>query len=291
MNKRLITGVMAIIMGMSMGSVALASDLQEVNKVAIESTQEALGGFMAEEGQVCIITEGTNSYELQVGNEEGTIFYLEKDLCVFDMASRTFKKPKDIKKDMTVSIVYPKNAPMTLSLPARCSEAKLIVIHSETENLEIGYFNDALVNEKNTLALNISENTIIKSILDDKKLLKAEDIKNKDAMVVYENTTRSIPAQTTPKLVLILEEELEQEVNIEDEDKPSYIGVRSLADENGFEITWNSLKKVATLTKDDVQIVLTVGEDKYFYNKQVKSLKYPVKLENGCMKIADEIFN
>lgn len=132
-------------------------------------------------------------------------------MTVFDVASGTFKKMNDIEKDMAVSVVYPKDAQMMLSLPARCSDVSLVVIHSNTANVSIGYFNDELVNEKDKLQLNIDESTVVKSNVDNQKLLKAEDVKNKDAVVVYENTTRSIPAQTTPKLVLVLEKELSQE--------------------------------------------------------------------------------
>ncbi|WP_054743983.1 stalk domain-containing protein [Cellulosilyticum ruminicola] len=311
MNKRLMTSMMAIVMGMSIGSTVLASEVQESSQVAIESVQEVLGGFMTEVGHVCTITEDINGYKLQVGNEDGTIFYLKKDALVFDVASGTFKKMSEIKKDMTVSVVYPKDALMMLSLPARCSDVSLVVLHSNEANVSIGYFNDELVNEKDRLQLNINESTVVKSIVHNQKSLKSEDVKNKDAVVVYENTTRSIPAQTIPKLVLVLEKELNQEevtdisqdntastmeeklhkVDTEVADKPVYIGIRSLAEKNGFEITWDSLKKATILTKDDVQIALNAGESKYFYNKQVRTLKYPVKLEESCMKIADPILD
>lgn len=290
MNKRLIISIMAIVMGMSMGGTVLASELQEVNEVTIASTQKAVEGFMTEVGQVCTIIEGDNGYELQVGNENGTIFYLKKDVRVFDVASGTFKKVGNLEKGMTVSVVYPKDAPMMLSLPARCSAAKVVIIHSETANLEVGYFNDELVNEENTLALNIADSTIIKSITDDKKSLKVEDIKNKDLMVVYENTTRSIPAQTVPKMIFVLDaEEDNVEVNTEEIEEAEYIAVRNLATENGFKIVWDKQKQAVTLTKEGVEIVLTVGEREYKYNKEVKTLQYPIKLENGYVKIADKI--
>lgn len=78
MNKRLMTSMMAIVMGMSMGSTILASEVQELSQMTIESNQKVLGDFMAEVGQVCTITEDISGYELQVGNEEGTIFYLKE---------------------------------------------------------------------------------------------------------------------------------------------------------------------------------------------------------------------
>lgn len=290
MNKRLIISIMTIVMGMSMGGTVLASGLQEVNEVAIASTQKVVEGFMTEVGQVCTIIEGDNGYELQVGNENGTIFYLKEDVRVFDVASGTFKNVGNLEKGMTVSVVYPKDAPMMLSLPARCSAAKVVIIHSETANLEVGYFNDELVNEENTLALNIADSTIIKSITDDKKSLKVEDIKNKDLMVVYENTTRSIPAQTVPKMIFVLDaEEDNVEVNTEEIEEAEYIAVRNLATENGFKVVWDKQKQAVTLTKEGVEIVLTVGEREYKYNKEVKTLQYPIKLENGYVKIADKI--
>ena len=56
------------------------------------------------------------------------------------------------------------------------------------------------------LQLNISEKTTILTTLGTKSILSADDVKGKDAVVFYDITTRSIPAQTTPSLVLLLEE-------------------------------------------------------------------------------------
>lgn len=301
MNKKLMAGIAAIVLGMSMGGTVLADDLQNVDTTVVESIEENRGRFMTETGEVCTIANGQNGYELQVGSvEEGTIFYLSEDVLVFDVASKEFTKAADIKEGMTVSVIYPKDAPMMLSIPARCGAAQLVIIHSDVENVQLGYFNEELVNEENTLALNISEETVIKNSLGEEKKLSAEDIKNKDAMVVYSNTTRSIPAQTTPSFVLIMEAVEEKEevqaskegvVEAEEAEEPTYVAIRTLATENGFDVVWDHNKKVVTLSKSNEELKFTVGEVNYFYNKEKRVLEHPVKLEKGCVMIADKVFN
>ncbi len=56
------------------------------------------------------------------------------------------------------------------------------------------------------MKLNIGENTVIMNTKGECRVFTAEDIKNKNAAVIYDVTTRSIPAQTTPLLVLLLED-------------------------------------------------------------------------------------
>ena len=56
------------------------------------------------------------------------------------------------------------------------------------------------------MKLNIGENTVIMNTKGEQRVFTAEDIKNKNVAVIYDVTTRSIPAQTTPLFVMILED-------------------------------------------------------------------------------------
>lgn len=303
MNKKLVISIMAIIMSLQMGGSIFANEIQGSemrNNTVVENAEIKKGNFIIETGVVCNIDGNQNNYTLQVGSiEEGTIFNLQEDIIVFDVADKKFLKPDAIKKGMKVSVVYPKDAPMMLSLPARCGAAQLVIIHDESENVQMGYFDENLVNEENTLALNVSEKTVIMNNIGERRVFVADDIKNKDAMVVYTVTTRSIPAQTTPSFVLIMENtEREQDKDLQirgrnaiENKEVTYVSLRTVAEKNGFEVNWDNSTKTATLTKGDIEYCFVVGENTYLYNKEEKKLEHPIILKDGSVEIADHIFN
>ena len=299
MSKGIGMIIMAVMMSLQAGGVILANEVQQVSTVDnqdIRDVESLKGDYMTETGEVCTINNGQSGYQLQVGNvQEGTIFYLPKNIIVFDVATKTFVNPDNIKEGMNVSIVYPKTVPMMLSLPGRCNGAQLVIIHSQTENAQMGYFNEDLINEENTLALNISEQTVIMNNLGERRVFTAEDIKNKNAMVVYSITTRSIPAQTTPSFVLIMEAGLEEVQPIENDDieknHTTYRSMRQVAEVNGFEVTWDNKNKVVICNRNDEEYKFAVGSNKYFYNSDEKALEKPIILEDGKVMIADLILD
>lgn len=302
MNRRITMGIIATILGVTMGNNILANTVQreeESTSIPVVCTKEELSHFVVETGEVCTITNGENGYELQVGNiQEGTIFYLSEDIMIFDVARKEFVQKQDIEEGMSVSIIYSKDAPMMLSLPARCSDAKLVIIQSATENVQVGYFNEELIDENNTLALNIEEDTIIKDSLQKNNVLSTEDIKNKDLMVVYTNTTRSIPAQTTPSFILVIEDEDNKGNKVDAEMDENeivalediYVEMCVLAQENGFKVAWDNKEKTVILNKGNEQLRFTVGEMYYIHNEEKKALNYPIKLENNRVMIVNEVF-
>ena len=91
---------------------------------------------------------------------------------------------------------------------------------------------------QNKLQLNISDETRILNMEGAKIKLSAADVKNRDALVFYDITTRSIPAQTTPSLVLLLPQAEEVGEEMENEPKMQVqmmVPLREAAKENGVE--------------------------------------------------------
>lgn len=295
MSKRIGMIILAAMMSVQADSVILANNVEQVETIdnqGISDVEGLKGGYMTETGEVCTIDNGQDGYELQVGTiQEGTIFNLPEDIIVFEVETKTYLKPENIKKGMNVSVVYPKTAPMMLSLPGRCSEAQLVIIHSETEHAQMGYFDENLVNEENTLALNIGEQTVIMNNVGERRVFTAEDIKNKNAMVVYGVTTRSIPAQTVPSFVLIMEERLGEEQTTENNDMAkkaiTYRSIRQIGEINGYEVVWDNKNKIVICNGNDEEYKFTVGSNKYSYNDSERELEKPIIFENGRAMIAD----
>lgn len=118
---------------------------------------------------------------------------------------------EDIKAGDSVTMFYNANNPTLMVMPPRYTP-DVLVINTEKEGFaEVSSFSDELVNSQNTLALNIDDTTVIRYANGAKIIAKADDVKNSDAVVFYTSTTRSIPAQTTPSKVIILNNEVQND--------------------------------------------------------------------------------
>lgn len=95
---------------------------------------------------------------------------------------------------------YDADAPVPLIFPP---QFRAIVMAKDTKftNVKVAYFNNQLVSSDNTLKLNIAPYTQI--------LLRngqpfTRNPANRNLIVIYGPTTRSIPAQTTPYKIIVL---------------------------------------------------------------------------------------
>lgn len=95
---------------------------------------------------------------------------------------------------------YDANAPTPLIYPPQF-QAIVMAKQSNDQFVTVDYFNRQLVNRDNTLKLNIGPTTEV--LLTNNQMFNGS-IMNRDLIVVYSFTTRSIPAQTTPMQVIVL---------------------------------------------------------------------------------------
>jgi len=95
---------------------------------------------------------------------------------------------------------YDANAPTPLIYPPQF-QAIVMAMQSDQQFVTVDFFNRQLVNRDNTLKLNIAPSTQI-LLVNDQRFTSS--IVNRDLIVVYSFTTRSIPAQTTPSQVIVL---------------------------------------------------------------------------------------
>lgn len=95
---------------------------------------------------------------------------------------------------------YDANAPTLLIFPP---QYQAIVMAKATgyQNVKVAYFNSQLVSSDGTLKLNISPSTQL--ILENGQYFSG-DPANRDLIVIYGATTRSIPAQTTPSKIIAM---------------------------------------------------------------------------------------
>lgn len=227
------------------------------------------------------ITVGVSDEENAIASEDG-LTYIYKDGAVVLGADGSEKSFDDIEEGDVISYYVNGSAPMTLQYPPHYS-ADVIVIEDEEAEMfrEIGIFNEELVNEENTLSLNISEDTVFYGT-------DRDSFKGGKALVFYGITTRSIPAQTNPAVVVKLADDGEI-VEAADEGKEADLSgvkeikaggeaiahipvtvngvqmlpVRVYAEALGFEVEWLS----ETETVNVGHASFNIAEDSYVIGK------------------------
>jgi hypothetical protein len=94
--------------------------------------------------------------------------------------------------------------PMILIHPPQYAPDLIVVESEELGFVEVSYFNDDFVNKENTLKLHIDDSVVIQDL--EGTPLTVDEVKSSYAAAFYQASTRSIPAQTTPKKLLKLSE-------------------------------------------------------------------------------------
>ncbi|WP_394267373.1 stalk domain-containing protein [Anaerotignum sp.] len=204
-------------------------------------------------------------------NENGGLrFVVSPTTTIVDRETGSVITADKLTEGMEVAVIYGANAPMGMSLPPYMGQVTAVVANADKGFVSVGLFNDELVNEKDLLKLNISEDTTILTTLGTKSILSADDVKGKNAVVFYDVTTRSIPAQTTPSFVLLLEEK--EAVTEEKEDAavdtksveaPEMVALRDAAEAKGYSVKWQGKTAPVVLEKDGMTAQITLGSTTY----------------------------
>lgn len=101
---------------------------------------------------------------------------------------------------MNATFYYRADAPAPLIFPPQFG-AVVVVPEQEMGFVYVGNFDEALISVDNALQLNMDDTVEVVTTNNQKFL---GNVANRDLVVVYENTSRSIPAQTTPTQVIVL---------------------------------------------------------------------------------------
>lgn len=116
---------------------------------------------------------------------------------------------KDIKAGDKVTGFYDATLPEVMTAIPQHNAVAISVNLAEPKNVKVDLFDSNLISSDNQLKLNISENTKIYSKNGE---VYTGDLKGKQLAVIYTFTTRSIPAQTTPEKVVVLDDTTTVEV-------------------------------------------------------------------------------
>lgn len=101
---------------------------------------------------------------------------------------------------MRATFWYRTDAPMPLIYPPQYT-AVVAAQEKSDRMINVGYYNNSMVNETQTLQLNVDGTVDVRTT--NNQYFQGSPA-NHNLVVVYESSTRSIPAQTTPRQIIVL---------------------------------------------------------------------------------------
>ncbi len=275
-------------------SVFAAESLQE-KQMASEKTEisetekeEQDMNFVVHSG----VVESAESYDddsvrVQISNENmGLVAAINKDTII--LQGGEYKKLEDIKAGMEITFIIPSNAPMGLSMPPFTGSVAVAVLKDENTSFDFSKYDENLVSESSKLQLNIGEDTNITNSNGARKRFTADDVKNTESIVFYTIATKSIPAQTNPKMIMIMSE---NENADSDSIEFEYVPLRDTAENAGFEVVWTSNDAPVIIKNNDVEIALKIGESEIDVNGEKLQLSLETKLDDGKIVVSSELSN
>ncbi len=190
---------------------------------------------------------------------------------------------------------YNANAPMIMIYPPQYSSL-VVVVENEDRNVKVDIFDESYTSADNSLKLNVSDDT---EIISENGEAFTGELDGRQLVVVYGPSTRSIPAQTTPEKIVVLNEDIENEeedtavtpvdvsefeIIAKDQAISSHsaylsaytgeqgvvmVPIRALAESLGLEVAWdNDLKRVTI----DNSVSFIIGSDSYTNGDEIIEL-------------------
>ncbi|WP_032122108.1 hypothetical protein [Clostridium amazonitimonense] len=105
-----------------------------------------------------------------------------------------------VKVGDTVTGFFDASAPVPLIFPPQL-QAIVMTRNTQNQNVKVDYFNRQLVSSDGMLKLNIASST--KIVLENNQSFTG-NLENRNLIVIYGATTKSIPAQTTPYKIIVM---------------------------------------------------------------------------------------
>lgn len=254
----------------------------------IKNTGKIIGIENAEDGNKIITMDNENG---------GLRFVVAPTTIIADRATDSIITADKLTEGMEVAVIYGANAPMGMSMPPYMGNVTAVVANADKGSISVGLFNDDLVNEADLLQLNIAESTNILTTLGTRSILSADDIKGKNAVVFYDVTTRSIPAQTTPSFVLLLEEkeavtEAQEEAAVDTKsvEAPEMVALRDAAEAKGYSVKWQGKTAPIVLEKEGLTSQITLGSATYMVEgDMIMTAAAAAELTDGVLYVSADV--
>ncbi|WP_301108759.1 stalk domain-containing protein [Sporosarcina sp.] len=272
MNKIVPFAMSALLVGgAALPAGVFAKGGENTEEMQVKPSFVQVGGTIEEVEKVDYAT----LYTIKNG-EEINVLAVTKEALVFDNTG----KQVELKKGDKVTGYTDADKPMIMIYPPQYTVDAVIVETEKTGSVAVGTFDKELVDSNLKLQLNVGEDTDLSSVSG--KQVKAADLAEKDLLVFYTMTTRSIPAQTTPEKIIVLDGKATDPGTNSAVDKiiaadhkmvdgVMMVPLRLIAEELGYQV--KTTGKGAILSKDAKSFTITRGEKKYGYNKSLRQFE------------------
>ena len=283
---KLISSIMICTLSLTGGITAFA-DAKTNEPMLTENTNNNELKFTKFNGKVSsVVKEGATdsavSITLSDSSGEVIVLHTKEHITVFEAESKAYLTLNDIKEGDNLFIVVDSNTPMTMNLPPMINNAAYIIKTNDMMNVTTGVFDNELFSSDNDLVLNITPETFITDVMGSRKIFTADDIKGAQCAVVYSLATMSIPAQTTPDAIIILESAYVYEESYN-------MPLRTTFENMGYEVKWTANNKPVIITNKDITINVTIGSNKVSVNGNEYELLNETVLINDLMYIDSSI--
>ncbi|MED3573929.1 copper amine oxidase N-terminal domain-containing protein [Cytobacillus praedii] len=254
--------------------------------------------FMEFSGLITEVKKDKESYTLIVKNQENDSemhFPLSDKVLLFNSDSTEAFEKNKLVKGLTITAYYDKNKPMLMIYPPRTTPEIIVVNGKDMGQVKVSKFDDQYVSLDNELKLNIAEDTILLNKQGDK--IKKEKLKGKELIVFYDISTRSIPAQTTPKKIIAwdnrdkLFEQVQEAVGDDYYIKNGMklLPIKKVGEHLGYKVKWDSKKATVELGKQNQTIQIYIGKEKYSLNRSLRSFEVVPAVINDAAFVSEEI--
>jgi len=285
MKRILISAVIAAISVWNGGSV-FASSLLTVEQTLTErgTHSEISSQFVKFSGVISEVNQTGKSLILKVENEEAFLTILDETLLFNATTTENIEK-QTLEKGMKIDAYYDKNKPMIMIYPPRITPEIVVVNDSGMGQVKISKFDENFISADHELKLKFSENTVL--INEQGEPIEKEDLHGKELVVFYDVSTKSIPAQTTPKKIIALGHESMDGVEklIHDDhyikDGVTMIPIRKVAEQLGYEVKWQHETSSFNVSKGNSSFHLKIDEKVYKYNDIERNLNIASELKSG----------
>lgn len=298
-TKKVMALSMATIIALSPVAVK-AENIEDNNIISIEEEVKVeTPKYIEFKGKIVDINSKDKHFSILLENdsEEGMdklIVHVPEDMILVNAETMDFVSREELKNGMEASIFYPENTPMALSNPPQLTPKVIVLGKEETNNVLVDRFDEDLLNSAKNLKILVNDD--IEIIDEEGNKVKKEDLKDRDLIIFYDIVLRSYPGQTTPKKIIVLnEDELqvpeeenelkvldkiiinEEKVELEDslyenEDGVVMVPLRQIGEKLGYEVEWDHETSSASLTKSLEWTRVTIGKDQYNFAKMLIKL-------------------
>ena len=213
MKKPLVAAALALSAILAVPNIGFADMTSSENTPSIISQKNSMTSHFSMQGVITFIEKLTDAEEneyLKITLDDGKIgghFFVKEDTFILNQDNSAFIESKELEAGQYVTVIAKKR------IPSSGASATGVLLYTQNSNSDLSIYDDDLVNEKSTLALNIREDTHITDQKGSRKFFTPEDLQGKECLVLYSTSVGNEPAKTTPYFVMILQENIDTEQN------------------------------------------------------------------------------